>query len=261
MEVLIRRYDGKPYVWKQAKYIDGNIVVDGIRVYENQIVSIQNDIRKSYVKCSGCGKVFKKGSPKIEKHKSPITDNHLCFGCQHLRQERKSQISQKYELLENGNYISKSKSEVRLSCGITYYYDDINSAAARERCQYNRCKNATMNAVTGFFITNPNAFDDIITIDKIIEHGYKEARRNSYDNTTEYRLKGRYNIEAIVNDLNIVESFSVSYRNKYWSLYYSKKYNKFFRLYNNTYKEWAPQYDLDRSVSDRIKEIIVSLYN
>lgn len=260
MEILLRRYNNETYVWKKAKFVNGSIKVDGESFHENRIVSIRNDIRKNYVRCSQCNTYFKKGSSKIEKHKELITDSHLCFGCDYLRQSVKLQKSQKYELLENGNYLSRSKSEVFLHCAATYY-KDINSQEAREACKYNRCRNATMQPATGFFIDYPGAFDDMITINKVIDYGYKSASFSNYDQLTNYRLKGRYNLEAVVNNLNIVESFSLSYRNHYWQIYYSKKYNEFFVLHGNTYKKWNPLYDMNSETATKIKEIITTLYN
>lgn len=258
MDVLMRRLDNKPYVWAKAKFSNGSIVVNDKMVFESDIISIRNDVRKKYVMCNMCGEYFKKGSKKIEQHKEPCTDTHLCFGCEYLRQRVQAQKSQKYELLENGNYISKSKTEVLLYCSRSYG-SNINSQEARNACKYNRCQHATMQEIKGFFLDHPGAFDNIITIDKILECGYKNSWRNSWDKTTVYQLKAKNTIEAIVNDLNIVECFNVSYQRKNWTLYYSKKYDELYMVHGNTYKKWSSCY-IDSDVRTRIKDKIAKLY-
>lgn len=173
MDILLRRFEGEPYVWKKAKFVDGNFMVDGKAFCENEIVSIRNDDRKHYVRCSVCGAYFRKNSKKIEEHKAGCSDTSMCFGCKHMRQESRVLKSQKYKLLENGNYFATTKSEVSLSCGRNWRYYDINSQEARDYCIYNRCKDATMQDATGFFLDKPGAFDSIATIDKVLEAGYK----------------------------------------------------------------------------------------
>ena len=259
MDVLMRTLDKEPYVWTKAKFVNGKIIVNNKEVYESDIVSIRNDVRKRYVKCSACGKYFKKGSKKIEQHKEPCTDSHLCFGCNYLRQRVKEHKLQKYELLENGNYISKSKSEVFLYCAKNYSYPSINKQEARDSCIYNKCQNATIVDTSGFFITHPGAFDDIITIDKILECGYKQVWETCYDKRTTYLLKAKNRIEAIVNKLNIVEGFHVYYRTREWTVFYSKKYNELYTQSNSTYVRWNP-HGISLDVVNRIKEKIAKLY-
>ena len=259
MDVLMRKLNGEPYVWAKAKFTDGHIKVNDRAVNECDIVSIRNDIRKKYVKCSVCGKYFRKGSPKIEQHTELITDNRLCFGCECLRQSTREQKSQKYELLENGNYLSKNKSEVFLYCSRGYSYNSINSDEARRYCKYNKCHDASMVDATGFFLEAPGAFDDIITIDKVLENGYKESWFDNYDKITHYKLKARNTIEALVNKLNIVEGFYVYYGRTCWTLYYSKKYDELYVKSGQKYQRWF-SYHVGSDVRERIKDKIASLY-
>lgn len=260
MDILMRNYGHEQFVWKKAKFVNGNIVIDNdATVLECDIVSIRNDIRKKYVQCSECGKTFKKGSPKIEKHKEPIRDSHMCFGCRYLRQSIREQKSQKYELLENGNYLSKTKSEVFLYCYNSYTTRDINSEEARHYCIYNRCNNATMRDVKGFFIDKPGAFDELITIDKVLEKGYSNAYTSAYDNLSIYYLKARNTIGVRVNALNIVDGFDVQYKNHDWRIYYSKKYDELYEPRNGTYRVWNPG-NMYKDTRDYIKAKIAALY-
>lgn len=261
MDILVRRFRGVPYVWKKAKFANGYIMVDDSVVLEQDIISIRNDNRKQYVVCSVCGTYFRKGSKKIEKHKEGCNDTHMCFGCKYLYERRPVSTSKKYKLLENGNYISKTTSEVSLYCGRHYRNYDISSQEAREYCIYNQCRNATIRDATGFFLEKPGAFDNIITVDKIIEVGYKEARSNSHTSYTYYTLKGRNSIDAEVNELNIVEGFHIHYKRLSYYVYYSKKYDELYSMGNgNSYKVWSPC-DMTPETRSYIKSKIAELYD
>lgn len=265
MKILLRNFRGKIYVWKDAKYEKKGFTVDGATIQETNIVSIMNDTRKHYVKCSHCGEIFRKGSKKWEKHIVPITDTHKCFACRYLRPSRGNVQSVKYSLLPNGRYAATQKSEVDLLCTYGYPSRDINSESARNHCELNRCTDATQVEIEDVFTTNPGVFDEMITIDKVIENGYKDAYESC--GNTFYKLKAKNNIVAVVNEMNIVDKFSVTYKNTTWEVYYSKTYNKCYtpfyeyRVEGNVYKEWNPNsYDLPTSTKENIIKKIASLY-
>lgn len=259
MDVLLRRFGGEPYVWKKAKFVDGNFMVDGKAFCENEIVSIRNDDRKNYVRCSVCGAYFRKNSKKIEEHKAGCSDVSKCFGCRHMRSEHRVLKSQKYKLLDNGNYISTAKSEVRLYCSRSWNHYDINSREARSYCIHNRCTDAEMQSATGFFLDKPGAFDSIATIDKILEVGYKNTYNDMWNGCTCYYLKGRNNIAARVNKLNIIEGFTVMYYNNRYDLHYSKKYDELYCINGTAYKVWRP-HDMPTDTMTYIKNRIAALY-
>ena len=259
MDILVRRFNDEPYVWKKAKFVNGKIMVDGHPCAEPEIVSIRNDARKQYVYCSGCGTYFRKGSKKIEEHKAGCDDTSKCFDCKHLSYRRGDILSHKYTTLADGKYIVTTKQKTSLYCTRSWY--DINSQEARDRCVYNRCKNATMETPKCFFLNNPGAFDHIVTVDKILEVGYKNARFDSWNNNTYYTLKGRNTIVATVNKLNIIESFRVSYKNYTYTIYYSKKYNELYVNDNgSTYSKWNPC-NMPNDTRTYIKNKIAALYN
>lgn len=261
MDILIRRFNGEPYVWKKAKFVNGKIMVDDTVVYERDIVSIRNDIRKQYVVCSVCGTYFKKGSKKIETHKKGCDDTHMCFDCRYLGKSSRTIKSQKYKLLENGKYLCTTKSEERLYCGIRYRSTDIDSQEARDYCIYNRCKNATMKEASSFFLEKPGAFDHIVTVDKIFEVGYKSARSASRDGCIYYVLNGRNDINVAVNELNIIDGFIINYKRASYHVCYSKKYDELYGAGNrDTYTVWRP-YDMTETVRSYIKDKISALYN
>ena len=264
MKILLREYNGKHYVYKDAKYTKNGFEVDKNQIHETNIVTILKDNRnKKYEKCSVCGEIFPKGSAKWEKHIEPLQDASRCIGCQHMRKGTEYLQDVKYKLLPNGNYAITSKSEAKLICRRAYTYigyADINHEDARHNCIYNRCRNAERIPFTDFFTEYPGAFDDMITIDAILKNGY--TNKNTYYNKyTRYKLKAKNSIEAHVNKLNIVDYFEVSYRYSYYKVFYSKKYDRLYVINNGKYIQWNPStYDWPREVQNRVKEKIRSLY-
>ena len=84
MKILLRNHNGEQYVWKTAKYEGNYFRVDGANISPTNIVSVINDNRKNYIKCSSCGKVFRKGDPKFDKHKRESATPAACLGCMYL---------------------------------------------------------------------------------------------------------------------------------------------------------------------------------
>lgn len=267
MRALLRNYKGEVYVWKDVTYKDGRFYVNGADIFDTEIVALEDDNRNEYIQCSACGKIFRKGSTEWEEHIEPIVDTHKCFECRFLRPESNSILDIQYTLQENGTYNAIQKSNVKLKCGRAYEnwkYADINSVTARRKCEYNKCTTATPKEITDIFTEHPDVFDDIITVDKIIEAGYRE--RNVYGGETEYLLKGKNLIYAVVNSLNIVDCFKVRFRNHDWTVCYSSKHNKFYSkeykyingLGRYVYDVWRPHISV--STEEYIKKKIAALY-
>ena len=271
MKALLRLFENDCYVWKDVKYDAKGFYIDGdsdqkLTIDETNIVSLSNDNRKNYFKCSACGELFRKGSSKWEKHIQPITDSNRCFSCKYMRVSNAKKLNSKYVLLENGKYAQTQKSEVELKCYNSWHYPDINSEEARRNCYFNRCVNADVQPIEDIFTKNPGIFDDIITVDQIVKQGYKERYvRNHY--WTNYKLKGKNQIWACVNHMNIVDHFEISYRNNHWTVYYSKKYNKLYHQLHAYgkgyyYGEWKPDhYYITPEAKEYIKKKIASLYD
>lgn len=227
MKILVRKLGDKVYEWLDAKYTKNYFVVDGKDVSEVDIVSVMDDDRTEYVKCSCCGELLKKGSAEIEAHQNKYKDCKACFDCKYLRDKPVKNIDIKYELQEDGTYLAKKNLVVSLRCGASYWSDPIiHTDEARECCAFRGCTNADLVEVEDIFTEKPCIFDDIITIDKIVEVGYKTAT-NGHEETF-YRLKGRNEIYAVVNKMNVVDHFAIEYRGNSWNVYYSKKYDEFY---------------------------------
>jgi hypothetical protein len=116
-----------------------------------------------------------------------------------------------------------------------------------------------MNAIEDIFTKNPGIFDDIITSDKIINAGYKT--RLQWNGTyTAYQLNGRNQIYALVNNLNIVDSFIIRYHNYEWRVFYSKMKNELYYDRRGVYGVWNPSEVSDstvRYIKNKISELYV----
>lgn len=260
MKILVRSWNGKVYEWIDATFDEHakSFKHEGYNIKETNIVSVFEDNRNAFVKCSVCGKVFKKGDPAIEAHTTRINDNSKCFDCVHLRRTNAMEISRKYELVEGNVYKESRVCNVNLTCSASWLYTNINEEAARVGCIYNRCANANMIEFSDFFTEYPDAFERIITSERIEEVGYSEQYRCG--SVHEYKLNCRNNVWAVANELGIVDHFIINYKRESYNVCYSKKYHKLFQLNRERYTEWNPDI-MPQSSKTLILNKIAELYS
>ena len=254
MKLLLRKFGDECYVWRNAEMKnETNFIVDGKEVKQANVVSIYSAHRNKFVKCSACGTILKNTDEEIKEHRLKGTTSATCFGCPNLKEYGSKTKSCKYVLQDDGKYIATIKKEMNLICGRSWYHNyNINSQEARTNCIYKGCIVATMESIKDVFTEYPGIFDDIITV---------EDRDQKRDGTTWYTLKGRDNIIAIVNAINIVDGFMVSRYSNNWNVVYSKKYNEFYCIWNGKYRKWKLTEDvMPHETLQRIKSKIVSLY-
>lgn len=260
MKILLRKWNDEHYVWKTAKYNNNHFYVNGNEVNEVEIVSIVNDNRKKYFQCSCCGQVFRKGDPRFETHKENALKPSACFDCPHLSVHRLSHKVPKYVMAPDGTYREKVEYAVTLECSKTgvWSYDSIDSDSAIESCKKRQCYNATEVEIQDFFTDYPGVFDDIITVDALLDNGYDvNLRVGSITHTITDEWS--YTIEAYINKLGIVDHFVIYYGDGKYDVYYSKRYHKLF-CYCGGYAEWSI-YNMDEKTETEIKEEIARLYN
>lgn len=255
MKVLLRQcYSGAEYVWKEAEYKDGYFYVDGEHYYESNIVSITDDDRGDKVKCSACKKIFTKDSPEIEVHKNRYKDINTCFKCGNLYAYASGNETVRYEI--DGDVYKKVRElPCTLYCSKAWPRGPIGSERAQNNCYAKPCADAQMVEISDIFTQNPGIFDDITTVDKLLEVGYREKMNDNI-----YRLHGRNKIEVYVNNIGIVDHFIVTYYGNSWCLVYSKKLDKLFITDHYKYAEWNPGL-VSESTNRHIKNRIAALYN
>ena len=264
MRVLLRSCsNGDQYVWKKAEMKDAKTFAleDGNYVCQAGIVSISRDNRKKFVKCSSCGALIRNTPEAIKEHTNRASTSASCFGCPYMREGNGKQLSAKYTLQEDGSYVVNTKKSTKLYCRASFKFHDINSQEAREICRFKRCATAEMRPIEDIFTNYPGLFDDIITVDKILENGFTEKIEYKHRGVTYYKLKGKNHITAIVNKLNIVDRFVICYRNQSFDVVYSKKYNKLFHIDGGSYYGYNSSEFIPDKTLKSIKEKIASLYN
>ena len=263
MRILLRNYNGEQYVWKKAEMKGATkfALEDGGEVRQADIVSISRDNRKKFVKCSACGEIIRNTPEAIKEHRDRASTSATCFGCKYMREMGSKQLSVKYTLQEDGSYSANVKKSLNLVCTATWNNPDINSQGARDVCRWKQCATSEMKAIEDVFTKYPCVFDDMITVDKVLDNGF--TKREEYDmrNEVHYKLKARNNITAVVNKLNIVDKFIIDYRSRLYNVIYSKKYNKLFTMSNGTYSVCDSIWCIPDTTFENIKAKIASLYN
>lgn len=264
MRVLLRSCrNGEQYVWKKAEMHSATTFAleDGDYVYQTSVVSISRDNRKKFVRCSSCGELIRNTPEAIKEHTDRASTSATCFGCRYMREGESQQLSAKYTLQEDGSYLVNAKKKTMLYCRVRYISRDINSQEARENCRFKCCATAEMQPIEDVFTKYPGLFDDIITVDKILENGFTEKIEYTHRGVTHYKLKGRNHITAVVNKLNIVDRFVIGYRSQSFDVVYSKKYDKLFLINGSSYKEYNSSESIPDKTLESIKKKIASLYN
>ena len=153
------------------------------------------------------------------------------------------------------------KNSVKLSCKNSWDYYDINSQGARDVCRWKQCATSEMEAIEDVFTKYPCVFDDMITVDKVLDNGFTKREKYDIRNEVYYKLKARNNITAVVNKLNIVDKFVIDYRSRQYNVMYSKKYNKLFTMSNGKYIVCDSIWCIPDTTFENIKAKIASLYN
>ena len=260
MKILLREYNRAPYVWVTAKYNENQFVVNGERIHNCRIVSVINDNRKNYIQCSCCGQTFKRGSRKFQIHKENAKKSQTCLNCPSLKTENERIIASKYTMDENGNATQILERSVRLVCGRYGYWEHplINSEDAVCYCKKRQCENATEVEIVDFFTEYPGAFDDIITVDKLLDMNIPITLKSNRGTEWEFAVEDEYTIGVYVNRLGIVDHFFVWFNEECYIVYYSKKYNEIYwdcGTYMPFYLE-----EMDDTTREEIKEEIAKLY-
>ena len=224
-------------IWRDAVYKDKRFrLSDGTVSYDVcEIYAVKDDDRNKIVICSACGAEIQNTPASIRAHKHMVNQANKCFGCGYLKTSSEKLLSQKFVLNDDGTYAESTKRNVRLRCGVNWNRYDINSDDARHCCKYARCENATFKPVDDFWTKYPNAFDELIAVDKIVDSGYLKMYR--YSNHINFALHERPNISATVNNQGVCCCFKLIHRQNGYELRYSKKYDKVWALYNGRFVE------------------------
>jgi hypothetical protein len=245
--------------WQDAIYTKGYFRTPDERslYYTSDIYAIKDDDRNKTVICSSCGKEIPNTKASIKAHKNMINKPDKCFGCGHLRQRDAVVLAQKYLRNEDGTYTESTKRTVTLTCNRSYSYPDINTAAARNCCRYVGCENATFEPIVDFWTQYPGAFDEFITIDRIIDSGVKGMHK--YNTCIRFTLMFKPFLKAVVNNQGVCCCFELEHRQHSYTLRYSKKYDKVW-VVKNTEMTALDSLDIAESTIKAIIKKLRTLY-
>ena len=266
MKVLLRKYGDQYYVWKDAKYDRGLYIItdddgDPITLHITEILATKEDERKDCVQCINCGAIIKNTPEALEEHYAKREAERNCLTCEHVREyDKVSNTAKKtYQKNEDGTYHHTTEYDVHLSCkkASWWFATDINSQDAANNCVYNKCRTSGVSEIDDLFVQRPDVFEKHITADTLKLNRYAcDGYRHGY---FEYDLKCRGTLIANVNEMGIVDHFTVLYRGYAFYMYYSAKYNTLYHADGGKYVAGCP-YDLSHSKYDQVLAKISELY-
>ena len=263
MKILLREHNGKPYEWVSAKYNRGHFTVDGHEENWSNVVSVVNDNRKHYSQCSCCGHVFRKGDPRFAEHKANAVKPNTCFDCPTLSVDDEWPIKSQYFVRPDGTIGEKIERDVTLKCskGSSWYYPNICSKEVIEACRKRQCADATEIEISDFFTEYPGVFDDIITVDRLLDDGHNVVLREGGRETCfEFVSTDDYTIGAVINGIGIIDRFFVWWAGDKYTVYYSRKYDELVTTSRGEYCKWVKLY-MTEETRNEIKNEIKKLYN
>lgn len=265
MKVLLRNWEGKSYVWKNAKWegdhyylIDADEWFGDVQIDQICILAVSEDNRANYVRCANCGALIENTPESIEQHFAEKEAEKDCFKCNRLRTYgNKMNASITYAPNADGTYSVSETYVSKLGCTVNYYTEDINSASAKKNCIYSRCRRAGVKPINDVFVQYPNPFNKQLTIDFLDKKKFTcDGYKNGY---YEYDLKLRNTLKACVNDNGIIDHFRINMRGWNYNIYYSDTHNKLFYACYGRYDDKCSDIMSDAKV-DQILAKLSKLY-
>lgn len=277
MQILLRQYDGKYYVWKEAKFTKEGYVIssttigpDAGDVYASTLDAVERTVNQigildvkaseeeNYVMCGGCGEVIKNNPESIEAHFAEREAQKDCLTCKSLYESSVNVRQVTYTKNEDGSYNAVSKYKVNLSCRNGYFsLNNPSQETIKRNCVYYRCRHYGVKENANIFTKYPHPFETQITVDTLL------AKKCNYEGYNygffEYDLKLRRTLFACVNELGVVDHFRATWRNYQYRVYYSDKYDKLFFVDCSNYTEKLP-WSITVEKANKIKEKIAAFY-
>lgn len=258
MQILLRQHEGNFYVWKAARLTKNGFAVDGIEVSYTDILDANTENVENYVVCDYCGALIKNDPASIEAHYAEQEKQRDCLSCRNKYENNVKNTEVKYTKNDDNTYNAVKTYKAQLSCRNGYF--NIASASQqviRDCCNYYRCRKYGTRELDNLFVNHPHPFETQITVDTLLAKKYNYI---SHDwGYFKYDLKLRGTLQACVNEMGIIDHFTLSYRNYTYNLYYSSKYDKLYYAYSGCYMERLP-HGITTAKWDQVKEKIASLY-
>ena len=230
MQVL-RRDTTKWILVKYDKSRNRLTDMHGNSICEYNIMSIKNDERTTFMKCSYCGEIVSNTPEGIAEH---LTKKQNCLKCGLVTSSTIKELDVSYEKQDDGTYIKEQKTSCKLYCSNSWSNVEIDSPDIAHACKYQGCTKDRLTPLGGFFSKYPNAFDTVATVDALGDN-WKYTYRAGINCMYEY--KGRQRIVAVVNHMGIITQFEYSYYDNTYTFVYSAKYNKIIWINGYNYSD------------------------
>ena len=259
MKILLRRYDGNCYVWKDAEYKNDMFYLLGsnTRIRQYDILAIKDHDLEGKVQCKFCGAILKNDPEVIEQHFAEEEAKKNCLECRDMREGTARLRKNEYKKNADGTYQVIATYNTQLSCHYNYLGMLIDSATAKERCKFNQHRLQGVRPYGGILIQYPDLFEKQITVDLLNKKGY--AFKQFSSDHLYYDMKCRNTLAACVNENGIVDHFETWNKYDYWMVYYSATQKKLLFKVPTGYSEVKP-YTMSDTTYTTIKKKIESLY-
>lgn len=255
MQILLRKHEGKPYVWKEAKFDRDEYTIDGFHVSQVNIIAVKGGGGGKIVRCRFCGEKMENKPEVIEKHFADQEAKRDCGTCVHRQLYNKGSMNRIVTKGENGSYNIQESYTARLRC--CYSWNDVETEAAVTACQFNQHRKQGVEPVGGWLLDYPDLFAKQITVEALKAKGYEYCRR--YDGFFVYDMKLRGTMHAYVNAYGIVDHFEASYRGYSQMFYYSATQDKLFFNNRGEYDDKMP-WDWGETKYNTVRKKIADLY-
>ena len=254
MRILIRNWEDKEYVWKDATYRDNNYYVDDRLVLIINIAAVENHPMIGYVACASCGALIRNTPEDIEAHYVESEAKRDCKKCDRLKFSSYREVVERQLVeKEDGVYEVIEKFTSPLYCGMTYGSVPVTSPRATQICKYYSCRRQGVTTPNDIFTAYPGVFDTAITADVLVE---KKLRFDGWNRDFfRYDMKSRNTIKACVNKSGIVECFYATSNGGGTYFYYSEKYDKLFYRDGARYREGKPAWFRDNKFEEVHKRV------
>lgn len=255
MKILLRLWEGKPYVWKEAKCENDKYFVDDHYINHIAILAVKDGDGGKWVRCKFCEATIKNDPEEIEKHFVEMEKQRNCLECIqrqfHSRRNSNRTVAQR----DDGSFEVTETYTASMRCG--YSWHDVNTEEAASGCMFNQHRKQGVIPVGSYLMDHPDLFAKQVTVEALKAKGYEYCRR--YGNFFVYDMKLRGTMFAYVNEYGIVDHFEASYRNYSKEFYYSATQDKLFFNSRGAYCEGMP-YDWGETKYNAVKKKIKDLY-
>ena len=231
MKVLTRM----DYAWTDAVF-DNKTGRLSVRKYgtirEKDIVAVENDRRRKYVKCACCDEIIPNDETAIAEHIRNATGIDKCAKCRHFKTMTENEVQKTFTIRTDGKYDVVRTSVSELGCSFNGNRT-IGSDESFAKCKFADCAKGVFHNMGGVFEELPGVFDQMATVDALDAKSWSFYSKSG--SNVNFKARKRFTLYARANGLGIVDHFTYKSRMSEVELFYSAKYNRLFAVSGGKY--------------------------